>query len=59
MDAHKKEIVRIDRLATGGKGDSLTGKTHSERVLDHCQSAEYVPELLPGGTRKDMKPIGT
>jgi primary-amine oxidase len=57
MDAHKKEIVRIDRLATGGKGDSLTGKTHSERVLDHCQSAEYVPELLPGGTRKDMKPI--
>ncbi|KAF2012523.1 copper amine oxidase-like protein [Aaosphaeria arxii CBS 175.79] len=57
LDAHKKEIVRIDRLATGGKGDSLTGQTHSERVLDHCQSAEYVPELLPGGTRKDMKPI--
>ncbi|KAH7122759.1 copper amine oxidase-like protein [Dendryphion nanum] len=57
LDAHKKEIVRIDRLATGGKGDSLTAKTHSERVLDHCQSAEYVPELLPGGTRKDMKPI--
>ncbi|KAF2654258.1 copper amine oxidase-like protein [Lophiostoma macrostomum CBS 122681] len=57
MDAHKKEIVRIDRLATGGKGDSLTGKTHSERVLDHCQPAEYAPELLPGGTRKDMKPI--
>ncbi|KAF1957379.1 copper amine oxidase-like protein [Byssothecium circinans] len=57
MDAYLKKIVRVDRLATGGKGDSLTGKTHSERILDHCQSAEYIPELLPGGTRKDMKPI--
>ncbi|KAF2790262.1 copper amine oxidase-like protein [Melanomma pulvis-pyrius CBS 109.77] len=57
LDAHKKEIIRIDRLATGGKGDSLTGKTHSEHIVDHCQSAEYVPELLPGGTRKDLKPI--
>jgi primary-amine oxidase len=57
MDAHKKEIVRIDRLATGGRGDSLTGQTHSERVLDHCQSAEYVPEMVAGGVRKDVKPI--
>jgi len=57
MDAHTKKIVRVDRLATGGKGDSLTGKTHSERILDHCTSAEYVPELIAGGTRKDMKPI--
>ena len=57
LDAHKKTIVRIDRLATGGKGDSLTGKTHSERIIDHCQSAEYVPELLPGGVREDLKPI--
>jgi primary-amine oxidase len=57
LDAHKDEIIRIDRLATGGKSDLLTGKSHSERVLDHCQSAEYVPELLPGGTRKDLKTI--
>lgn len=57
LDAHKREIVRLDRLATGGKGDSLTGKTHAEDVLAHCQPAEYVPELLPHGTRKDMKPI--
>ncbi|KAF2726736.1 copper amine oxidase-like protein [Polyplosphaeria fusca] len=55
LDAHKKEIVRIDRLATGGKGDSLTGQTHSEKVLDHCQSGEYVPELVD--LRKDLKPI--
>ena len=57
MDAHKKEIVRLDRLATGGKEDSLTGKTHSPRILDHCQPAEYVPELVEGGARKDVKPI--
>ncbi|KAF2676768.1 copper amine oxidase-like protein [Lentithecium fluviatile CBS 122367] len=57
MDAHTRKIVRIDRLATGGKGDGLTAKTHSERILDHCTSAEYVPELIPGGTRKDYKPI--
>jgi len=35
MDAHKKEIIRIDKLATGGKGDGLTEKTHSERIIDH------------------------
>ncbi|KAF1940335.1 copper amine oxidase-like protein [Clathrospora elynae] len=57
MDAHMKKIVRIDRLATGGKGDSLTGQTHSERVLDHCQSAEYVPEMVAGGVRQDLRPI--
>ncbi|KAF2854157.1 copper amine oxidase-like protein [Plenodomus tracheiphilus IPT5] len=57
MDCQSREIVRIDRLATGGKGDALTGQTHNERVLDHCTSAEYVPELVEGGTRKDVKPI--
>jgi primary-amine oxidase len=57
MDAHTREIVRVDRLATGGKGDSLTGQTHLEHVLEHCEGAEYVPELLEGGTRKDVKPI--
>ncbi|KAF4548504.1 Copper amine oxidase-like protein 1 [Elsinoe fawcettii] len=57
MDINLEKIIRIDRLATGGKGDSLTGKTHSERVLDHCGPAEYVPELLPNGTRKDLKQI--
>lgn len=57
MDAHTKKICRIDRLATGGKGDALSGKTHSAHILDHCEDAEYVPELLPGGTRQDMKPI--
>lgn len=58
MDAHKREIIRIDRLATGGRGDSLEGKTHDEtKILDHCANAEYVPELLPNGTRTDLKTL--
>ncbi|KAF2114734.1 copper amine oxidase-like protein [Lophiotrema nucula] len=55
LDAHRGEIIRVDKLATGGKGDSLTGKTHADRVIDHCQTADYVPELIE--TRKDLKPI--
>ena len=57
MDARTKEIIRVDEPATGGKGDSLTDKTHAPGLLDHCQPAEYIPELLPGGTRKDLKPL--
>ncbi|KAF2135633.1 uncharacterized protein K452DRAFT_303404 [Aplosporella prunicola CBS 121167] len=57
MDAHNREIIRIDRLATGGKGDSITGKTHNKAVIDHCTTSEYVPELLPNGTRKDLKAL--
>lgn len=57
MDAKTKEIIRIDRLATGGKGDSMTGQTHAKKVLDHCATSEYVPELLPNGTRKDLKAL--
>ncbi|EQL03100.1 copper amine oxidase [Ophiocordyceps sinensis CO18] len=57
MDARKNEIVRIDEPATGGQGDPLSGRTHKPAVLDHCRAAEYVPELLPSGTRKDLKPL--
>ncbi|KAK3674803.1 hypothetical protein LTR78_005147 [Recurvomyces mirabilis] len=57
MDWSKREIIRIDRPATGGKGDALTGKTHAKGILDHCKPAEYVPELLPGGLRKDLKEL--
>nr|POE94474.1 copper amine oxidase 1 [Quercus suber] len=51
------ELIRIDRLATGGKDDGLSGQTHSKRILEHCTNAEYVPELLPNGVRKDLKPL--
>ncbi|KAN0071824.1 Copper amine oxidase, enzyme domain containing protein [Elaphomyces granulatus] len=57
MDALKREIVRIDRPATGGKGDRLTGQTHRPDIISHCNSSEYVPELLTEGTRKDLKPL--
>lgn len=58
MDYHKREIVRIDRLATGGKGDPLAPlKDVKEDAIGHCSVAEYVPELLPNGTRKDLKPL--
>ena len=57
MDWAKKEIVRIDELATGGNNDPLNSKTHAAGVLDHCQSADYVPELLEGGPRKDLKTL--
>lgn len=61
MDAHTGEIVRIDRLATGGKGEDpdaeVTTKGKNLEPLAHCRPAEYVPELLPNGTRKDLKPL--
>ncbi|KAH8664392.1 copper amine oxidase [Xylariales sp. PMI_506] len=57
MDWSKKEIVKVLELATGGKGDSLTARSKLANVADHCQSSEYAPELLPEGTRKDLKPL--
>lgn len=57
MDAETQKIVRVERLATGGKGDGLTAQTRGPRVLDHCEPAEYVPEMVGGGLRQDVKPI--
>lgn len=57
MDAHTREIVRIDRLATGGEDDGLKAGTHAKDIVQHCQPSEYVPELLKEGTRTDLKPL--
>lgn len=57
MDTYKKEIIRVDRLATGGVEDGLKYGTASTNVLEHCQPAEYVPELLDTPLRKDLKPL--
>jgi primary-amine oxidase len=57
VDYHKREVVRIQELATGGVGDAFDGKTHSNKPLKHCTPAEYVPELLPGGVRQDLKEL--
>ncbi|KAG9245340.1 primary-amine oxidase [Calycina marina] len=57
MDTNTKEIIRIDRLATGGKDDGLVYGTHNKRVLDHCSPADYIPELLAQPLRTDVKPL--
>jgi primary-amine oxidase len=57
MDWAKKEIVKVIELATGGRGDSLTARTKNANVVDHCKGSEYAPELLPEGTRQDLKPL--
>ncbi|KAH8660672.1 copper amine oxidase [Tricladium varicosporioides] len=57
LDTISGEIVRIDKLATGGREDGLTYGTHKKNVLDHCSSGEYVPELLSQPLRADVKPL--
>lgn len=58
MDFERREIIRIDELATGGGDDPLAPMgQRTGGVIDHCAPAEYVPELLPGGVRKDLKPL--
>ncbi|KUJ09846.1 copper amine oxidase [Mollisia scopiformis] len=57
MDTYSREIVRIDRLATGGKEDGLAYGTHIKDIIAHCSPSEYVPELLGQPLRADMKPL--
>lgn len=60
MDFVSKKIVRIDRLATGGKDDGLKPEPRGDKpkkLFANIKPAEYVPELLDGPMRSDMKPI--
>ncbi|KKZ62943.1 primary-amine oxidase [[Emmonsia] crescens] len=57
MDFHKREIIRVDKLATGGTGDGLAYDTNSPNILDHTRPSEYVPELLDVKLRTDVKPL--
>ncbi|KLJ12510.1 primary-amine oxidase [Blastomyces silverae] len=57
MDFHKREIIRVDKLATGGTGDGLACDTTPTNVLDHTRPSEYVPELLDIKLRTDLKPL--
>lgn len=61
MDFATKKMIRIDRLATGGIGDSLypsppTGQP-KKVFAQRGTSNEYVPELLDRPLRTDVKPI--
>lgn len=57
LDAHTQQIIRVDRPATGGKGDGLLEQTFKRDIIGHCKPSEYVPELLTEGTRADLKPL--
>lgn len=57
MDVVKREIVRVDQLATGGKDDGFEYGTGPKEALAHCKPCEYIPELIPGGLRQDLKPL--
>ncbi|KAI0011419.1 copper amine oxidase [Xylariaceae sp. FL0662B] len=60
MDVASRKLVRIDRLATGGIGDSLYAESRigkPKKLFEHSKPAEYVPELLDRPLRTDLKPI--
>ena len=60
MDWVTKEVVRVDRLATGGKEDGLEpqeDKGTPKKLFEKHQAAEYVPELLDEPLRSDLKPL--
>jgi primary-amine oxidase len=57
MDTYSREIVRVDKLATGGREDGLSYGTHKKNILDHCSPAEYIPELLSQPLRTDIKAL--
>ncbi|OTB02854.1 hypothetical protein M426DRAFT_322279 [Hypoxylon sp. CI-4A] len=60
MNVATKELVRVDRLATGGLNDSLYPSPPGDKpkkLFQNGASAEYVPELLDRPLRTDLKPI--
>ncbi|KAI8959736.1 copper amine oxidase [Daldinia sp. FL1419] len=60
MDVATKKLIRVDRLATGGIGDSLYPPPpggEPKKLFDNCRAAEYFPELLDQPLRTDLKPI--
>lgn len=60
MDWLTKEIIRIDRLPTGGSEDGMEPSAASQEPRDifaKSVPAEYVSELLDGPERTDLKPL--
>jgi primary-amine oxidase len=60
MDFVTKEIIRIDRLATGGADDGLEPHARAsepKKLFSGNRHAEYVPELLDQPLRQDLKPL--
>lgn len=60
MNWSTKEIIRIDRLPTGGTEDGMGALPHSKEprdIFSKSLPAEYVPELLDIAPRSDLKPL--
>ncbi|KAF4983143.1 hypothetical protein FZEAL_1366 [Fusarium zealandicum] len=60
MDWETKQVVRVDRLATGGSDDGLEPEKPSgtpKKLFRESREAEYVPELLDRPLREDLKPL--
>lgn len=60
MDFFTREIIRIDRLATGGADDDIEPAARTDQPKPLFQSAiaaEYAPELVDRPFRDDLKPI--
>ncbi|KAF5006930.1 hypothetical protein FDECE_6719 [Fusarium decemcellulare] len=60
MDWETKQIVRVDRLATGGSDDGLEAKQRTDtpkRLFHESRAADYVPEILDRPLRQDLKPL--
>lgn len=57
VDYHTRRVVRITELATGGLGDPLDFRTKSTNPIAHCKPAEYIPELVEGGVRTELREL--
>ena len=60
MDWVTQEVVRVDRLPTGGSGEGLEPAPRGDtpkKLFGNSTSCEYVPELLEVPVREDLKPL--
>ena len=60
VDWTTKQVIRVDRLPTGGKGDSLepaARQGNPKKLFENSAHAEYAPELLDIPQRPGLKPL--
>ncbi|EKJ76476.1 hypothetical protein NXS19_013686 [Fusarium pseudograminearum] len=60
MDLETKNIIRVDRLATGSSDDDFEAKERDaspKKLFQNSHAAEYVPELLDRPVREGLKPL--
>lgn len=57
LDIFEDKIVRLEPLASGGKGDGIKYYTAGEEPMAHCAENEYYPGLQSLKARDDVKPL--